>query len=295
LYVTDPTNGQILRIDPATGSTTVYAWGLPKTPPGWGDGGTFDVTFIGSTAYALVSEVSSDLNDFGVDLHDVDGIYRIDGPHSFTVIADIGAWSIAHKLPEDIGFGVMVQSGVQFSFLPYGDGFVVNDAHHNRVLRVTLDGQISQLLQFGDVVPTGMARWGTDFYMSQTGPLVPGLLPDDDASEIGQVVAFNMKTLSPVPVVGGISMPIDVEFGPGRSLYVLSQGTHKVYDYEGAPADPDTGALLRVNPDRTTTTVVARLNQPTSVKFIGNTAFIVGYNGEIWKVENLLPAGGSGL
>ena len=57
LYVTDPTHGQILRVDPSTGSYTVFASGLPKTPPGFGDGGTFDVTFIGNTAYALVSEV----------------------------------------------------------------------------------------------------------------------------------------------------------------------------------------------------------------------------------------------
>jgi len=184
LYVTDPTHGQILRVDPSTGSYTVFASGLPKTPPGFGDGGTFDVTFIGNTAYALVSEVSSDLNylDPSLDLHDIDGIYRIDGPDRFTIVADIGAWSIAHPPPP--GFDVVVFSGVQFSFLPYGDGFVVNDGHHNRVLHVTLDGQITQLLQFGDVVPTGMARWGTRFYMSQAGPLVQG----PPRVEIGQIV-----------------------------------------------------------------------------------------------------------
>src|SRR6266487_4747348 len=32
LYVTDPTHGQILRVDPSTGSYTVFASGLPKTP-----------------------------------------------------------------------------------------------------------------------------------------------------------------------------------------------------------------------------------------------------------------------
>ena len=288
LYVTDPTHGQILRVNPATGGYTVFASGLPQTPPGWGDGGTFDVTFVGNTAYALVSEVSPDtsLADPSLDLHGVDGIYRIDGPDRFTVIADIGTWEMANPPPPTIS--LMVPSGVQFSFLPYGDGFVVNDAHLNRVLYVSRDGQITELLQFGDVVPTGMARWGTDFYMSQAGPLVPG----DPAAEIGQVVAFNIKTMDPVEVVSRISLPIDVEFGPGRTLYVLSQGTHDIYDYEGSPADPNTGALLRVNPDHTTTTVVGGINRPTSVKFIGNTAFIVCYTGEIWKIENLLPARG---
>ncbi len=290
LYVTDPQNGQILRVNPATGSYTVFAWGLPKTPPGWGDGGTFDVTFVGNTAYALVSEVSSDTSvaDPSLDLHGVDGIYRIDSPHCFTIIADIGTWSIANPPPPTIS--VAVPSGVQYAFLPYRDGFVVSDAHHNRVLYVTLDGQIAQLLQFGDVVPTGLARWGTDFYMSQSGPLVQG----PPRAEIGQVVAFDSKTLNPVEVVGGIPLPIDVEFGPGRTLYVLSQGTHAINDWEGSPADPDTGALLRVNPDHTTTTVVDHINLPTSVKFIGNTAFIVCYTGKIWRIENLLPARGPG-
>src|SRR2546422_4182591 len=98
LYVTDPTHGQVLRVDPSTGSYTVFASGLPKTPPGFGDGGTFDVTFIGNTAYALVSEVSSDLNylDPSLDLHDIDGIYRIDGPDRFTIVANIGARSEEH-------------------------------------------------------------------------------------------------------------------------------------------------------------------------------------------------------
>jgi hypothetical protein len=306
LYVTDPTHGQILRVDPSTGSHTVFASGLPKTPPGWGDGGTFDVTFIGNTAYALVSEVSSDANylDPSLDLHDIDGIYRIDSPDRFTIVADIGCWSLRHAPPP--GYDLVVFSGVQFSFVPYGNGFVVNDGHHNRVLYVTpddtidykidckyndkindkIDHNITQLLQFGDVVPTGMARWGTRFYMSQAGPLVQG----PPRVEIGQVVAFDMKTLNPVEVAGGIPLPIDVEFGPGRTLYALSQGTHLDLDYLGSPADRNTGALLRVNPDGTTTTVVGPMNQPTSLKFIGNTAYIVCYTGEIWKIENLRPA-----
>jgi hypothetical protein len=288
LYVTDPTHGQILRVDPSTGSYTVFASGLPKTPPGWGDGGTFDVTFIDNTAYALVSEVSSDTSvaDPSLDLHDKDGIYRIDGPDRFTIIADIGVWSMANPPPPSIS--LIVPSGVQFAFLPYGDGFVVNDAHHNRVLYVTLDGHITQLLQFGDVVPTGMARWGTRFYMSQAGPLVQPTQTTPRV-EIGQIVAFDRKTLKPVQLAGGINLPIDVEFGPGRVLYALSQGTHLILDYEGSPADPNTGALLRVNPDGTTTTVVGPLNQPTSLKFIGNTAYVVCYTGEIWKIGNLLP------
>jgi len=55
----------------------------------------------------------------------------------------------------------------------------------------------------------------------------PGdLLPTEAAPrvEIGQVVAFDIKTLNPVEVARGIPLPIDVEFGPGRTLNV--DGNH---------------------------------------------------------------------
>ena len=42
------------------------------------------------------------------------------------------------------------------------------------------------------------------------------------------------------------------------------------------------------------TTVVGGIDLPTSVKFIGNTAYVVSYTGEIWKIENLLPPRGPG-
>ena len=45
---------------------------------------------------------------------------------------------------------------------------------------------------------------------------------------------------------------------------------------------------MKVNGDGTFSTVVLDqpLNQPTSVEFIRNTAYVVTLSGEIWKVEN---------
>ena len=54
-------------------------------------GGAVDVAFIGRTAYALVTVVGPDVGG-----HAMVGIYRVDGPNSFTVVADIGAWAVAH-------------------------------------------------------------------------------------------------------------------------------------------------------------------------------------------------------
>lgn len=93
LFVPDPAAGAILRIDPTTGDYTTFASGLPQEIPGVDFGGITDVAFIGGTAYALVSAVD-DPNFFPTG--QVNGIYRIDGPNSYTIIADIGAYNIAN-------------------------------------------------------------------------------------------------------------------------------------------------------------------------------------------------------
>jgi hypothetical protein len=78
-----------------------------------------------------------------------------------------------------------------------------------------------------------------------------------------------------------------VEFGRGRILYALSQGDFPVGDPAGSPALPNTGALVEVNEDGTFTVVMDGLNQPTSLEFIGNTAYVVTLAGEIWKIDGV--------
>ena len=88
-------------------------------------------------------------------------------------------------------------------------------------------------------------------------------------------------------VASGAPLLVDVEFGRGRSLYALSQGVFPEGERDGFPALPNTGTLVEVNPDGTMTVLVQRLNQPTSLEFIGNTAYVVNLAGEIWKIEDV--------
>ena len=88
LYVTEGAAGRISRVDPQTGEITTFASGLPTAIVGIG--GAIDVAFIGKTAYVLVTLVGPDVGG-----SDVVGIYRVDGPDSFTVVADIGEFSLA--------------------------------------------------------------------------------------------------------------------------------------------------------------------------------------------------------
>src|SRR5687768_6620728 len=89
LYVTEGFAGRVSRVDPRTGAVTTYATGLPPSIIGFG--GAMDIVFKGGTAYVLVTLVGPDVGG-----SDVVGIYRVDGPSQFTVIADIGAFALAH-------------------------------------------------------------------------------------------------------------------------------------------------------------------------------------------------------
>jgi sugar lactone lactonase YvrE len=269
LFVTEGAAGRVSQVDPLTGDVTTFAEGLP--PSIVGIGGAMDVAFIGGTAYVLVTLVGPDVGG-----SDVVGIYRVDGPDSFTVIADIGAFSIAN--PPDTDF--FVPTGVQYAMEVYRGGFLVTDGHHNRVLEVGLDGEVSEFMVFGNIVPTGLARHGNTVYMAEAGP-VPHL-PDD-----GTVVSFGPKSATVTEVASGARLLVDVEFGRGRSLYALSQGFFTPGNPEGSPADPDTGELVRVNADGTFTSIADELDRPTSLEFIGTSAYVVTFDGEIWKITDV--------
>jgi sugar lactone lactonase YvrE len=268
LYVTEGAVGKISRVDPKTGEVTTFASGLP--PSIVGIGGVYDVAFLGGTAYAMVTLVGP---QFGTN--DVVGIYRIDGPTSYTVIADIGQFSIDN--PPSTGY--FVDMGVQYSIQTYRGGFLVADGHHNRVLHVTTDGKISEFKTFDNIVPTGLALSGNTVYMAQAGPVPHN--PED-----GKVVSFSPNSSNVNTVAAGARLIVDVEISRGGALFALSQGTWDGAG-EGSPAIPNDGSLLKINDDGTFTVIAEGIDRPTSMEFIRNTAYIVTLTGEIVTVENV--------
>ncbi len=271
LYVTEGAAGRISRIDRETGQVTTFADGLPAAIPAVGLGGPMDVAFIGDTAYALVTLVGPDVGG-----SDVSGIYRIDGRSSFTVIADIGSWSIANP-PETEFF---VPSGLQYAFEPYQGDFLVTDGHHNRVLRVALNGDVSEVVALDDVVPTGLDIRGSQVYLALAGPNPH--LPED-----GRVVRFNVHNPKVKPVASGARLLVDVEFGQGNSMYGLSQGHFTPGNPDGSPADPDSGALMRADHHGQFVPVFEGLDRPTSVEIVGHTAYVTTLGGEVWEIDNI--------
>jgi hypothetical protein len=273
LFVPNGIAGTISRINAKTGERTTFASGLPPLLAPVGIGGITDVAFIGSKAYALVTLIHDPVL-FPTGL--VNGIYRIDGPNSYTIIADLGAYNLANP---PTGFNFFVSTGVSYSITTYRGGFLVNDGHLNRVLHVTLDGNITVVQSFGDIVPTGLAVKGNTIFMSQAGP-VPHL------PENGKVLSFSGS--GPVTTVAsGASLLVDVEFGRGQTLFALSQGPGVPGAPDGSPAQPNSGSLLRVNADGTFSVIADKLDRPTSMEIIGNTAYIILLSGEVLTVDNI--------
>lgn len=273
LYVTEREAGRVSRIDPRTGEVTPFASGLPKMLPQVGVGGAMDVAFIGRTAYVLVTLVEPEL---GGAEGDISGIYRVDGPNTVTPIADLGRFSLEHP-PETPFF---IPTGVQYALEPWRNGFLVTDGHHNRVLHVTFEGRVIEVVAFDNIVPTGLTVSGHTVFVAQAGPTPH--LPED-----GRVVAFEpWARKRPRTVASGARLLVDVESGRGDRLYALSQGTWDGVA-EGSPALPNTGALVEVTRDGALRPIVEGLNQPTSLELIGSTAYVVTLGGELWKIDGV--------
>lgn len=261
LYVTEPVSGEVSRVDRRTGVTSTFVSGLPVQQPGT-PGGALDVAFRGRTAYVLVSLADPQ----------VSGLYRVGRDGVPRPVADIGAWSIAHPPKTDY----FVPSGLQYAMEPYRRGFLVTDGHHNRVLYVTLDGSITQVRAFGNVVPTGLETVGRTVLVAQAGP-VPHLPRD------GRVVAFTPWRPGTREVASGGRLLVDVEKGRG-GLYALAQGHFTPGNPEGSPADPDTGQVMKAGRHGVLRAVAAGLDRPTSFEIVGRTAYVVTLDGEVWTV-----------
>ena len=269
LYVTEGAAGRVTRIDPDTGETSTFANGLP--PSLIGVGGAVDIAFLGNRAFVLVA-----LNGTDVGGTTPVGIYRVDGPTEFTLIADLGAFSQANppQTPFDLS------QGVQYALETYLGSLLVTDGHHNRVLRVTRQGRINVFRSFGNIVPTGLAVDGSTVYVGQAGAA-------PHAPADGKIVAFGPGWKSVGNVASGAPLLVDVEFGGRRKLYALAQGT---WDgaFPGSPALPLTGSLLKLAGNGNLVEVAGELNLPTSLEIMGGDAYVVTLTGEVWKLDGAI-------
>lgn len=281
LYVTNGKQGTLVRIDPDSGEATVVGSGLP--PAVVEIGGAMDVAFLHQRAYVLVSLAGADLGVADAPM----GLYALGDDGHFTLFADIGAFAAANP-PADPD--VFLAEGVQYAVDVWRDGFLVTDGHHGRVYRISRSGDVTAFLAFPttDTVLTGIETSKGDVLLASPGPI-----PHDPADS----VVFDVRRGRTEVIAGwaddyrgDAGLLVDVEYGRRGELYGLLQGhwdLDPTPENEGFPAAPRTGELVRVRGNGTFETVLAELDQPTSLDFIGKSAFIVTLNGGILRVDGL--------
>ncbi len=260
---------KILRIDPVTGAVTTAATNIPSVDFGDGAGsGLIDVAFIGNTMYYLNGAGGAEV---GFPNNPV-GIYKVNADGTSTLVANLGAYAIANPDPTQ-----QIPTGNPFGLATRGDTLLVTDGNANRVLSVTLAGVITKLIQFGNVVPTGVVSKATGpVYVTQFGPA-----PHPPGNSF--LVSIDAATGVATTIDDGTQL-IGVDFS-GDVVYVVNMGDQAV-DPDGPPAKPFTGTLYRLTAGNLVA-VATGFMLPVALNITNNTAYITTLTGEVWKVANL--------
>ncbi|MGH3752450.1 MAG: ScyD/ScyE family protein [Pseudonocardiaceae bacterium] len=159
-------------------------------------------------------------------------------------------------------------------------GAAVTDAGGNSLVQVGFDRRIETLAVFGSrmvdappflglppgaqipmqSVPTGVvSRGGAHFVSELTGfPFQVG------AARVHRVVPGQ----PPQVFATGLTNAIDLDFGPGGTLYVLEIAHNSLL------ADPPRGALVKVRPGQAPEVVLDGLNFPTGLTIQGGSAYL---------------------
>lgn len=253
-YTGGPT-ARISKVAPSGARTTVTE-GLPSTQTSPASGGAIsgvaDVAFRNNTLYALVTGGGASHGNPDAP----NGLYRIASDGSYTLVVDLGEYLRTHPVqaPEEDDFE---PDGSWYSMLPITDGFLLVEANHGEVDKVTPGGAVSRIADisaaFGHAVPTASAMNGQDLYVGtlSTFPIEPG------SASVLKVAPDGTVT----KVFGGFTTVVGLAFDPQGRLYVLQMST------AGPKPTPGTGNIVRVAPDGTQEVVASGLTFPTAMTF----------------------------
>jgi hypothetical protein len=165
--------------------------------------------------------------------------------------------------------------------LPDGDVLIVDASYNGIIRRSRSSGALSDFCLFPpsgqiDVVPTGIAYDGQDFYIGT----LTGLPVPKGAAKVYKINASGV----PSAYAGGFTAIVDIARNPvDGTIAVLKHG-----DF-GPPWLNNSGALYRINKNMTVDTLVAVLNRPSGMAFNPTGDLFVSSFGDnnILKISNI--------
>jgi hypothetical protein len=206
-------------------------------------------------------------------------LVKVEPSGQWRVVADIAAFEAsgnpAGGSPYSNPYGVLAEAGGRF----------VVDAGGNSLVEVAANGNVSLVATFpstaapppfnqSEAVPTKIERGPDGALYVSTLSGVPFLA--------GSAVIYRVVPgQAPQVYEGGFKTITDFAFGPDGSLYIVQFATAPLFF--GGP-----GALIRVAPDGTRSTITTDLFQPTGVTVGPDGAIYVSNNGTLTDAGEVL-------
>lgn len=211
--------------------------------------GVADIAWIGGTMYAITAGSGC---SHGV-AHTVNGVYRVNGNNTPTLVANLSAFQMAHPTaheePEDFE-----PDGTWYSMIADRGALYAVEPNHGELDRITTNGSISRVADIsasqGHIVPTVVAAHG-NFYVGNLDTFpIPG-----GASKILKITPSGYVTA----VAHGLDTILGIAFDNRDRMYVLENTV-------GAPGPaPGHGDIVRIDPNGKKTIILSGLNLPTGM------------------------------
>jgi plastocyanin/sugar lactone lactonase YvrE len=255
------TNARLSRIPPG-GQRQDFVTGLPNVGLYGG------IEMLGASGMAVLGGALYEVAAGHITVSPA--LSRVTADGTLQRIADVGAYNRTHPVPGDNGDAVPL--GNPFDMVALGDSLYISDGNYNRILKVTVDGTITTLVDFGgDPTTVGLAA-GPDnnLYVAQFGlaPYTPGSGRVDRVAPNGTVTQG---------AVANLTTPIDVAFDRDGTMFVLQFAAQ--FNPQRLRYVPSGGEVRRVNSDGSTSIVVSGLMFPTSMTFGPDGALYVSNYG----------------
>ncbi|MGH9727522.1 MAG: ScyD/ScyE family protein [Candidatus Acidiferrales bacterium] len=237
-YYGSTTGSRISKID-AHGNVTTYVDNLPSSEAGGLASGVADVAFIGKTMYAVLAGAGCSHGVPSIP----NGVIRVNPDHSWTMIADLGAFLRTHPVanPTDPITGDFEPDGTWYSMIGLRGALYAIEPNHGEMDKITTDGKITRVIDIsasqGHVVPTVVGDHGV-FYVSNLGRFDPEQL---NTQSVFQITPSGQLKV----VANGLSKVLGLAFDGHNRLYVLETS----YSTSDPGPEPGTGRLIRILPN----------------------------------------------
>lgn len=246
---------RISKVSP-NGAVSTVADGLPSSQTseafGYLVSGVADVAFIHGKLYGLIGGAGCSHGLAGTS----NGIVRINHDGSWTQIADLSAFQMAHPVanpepddfePDGTWYGMTAVDGVLYAVEP----------NHGELDAITTSGRIRRVADIsniqGHIVPTAIVSDGQNFFVGnlERFPI------HGETSKVLKITRDGRITTIAIDFSTILGLAIDHK---GR-LYVLENTTGNPFP------TPGTGKILRIDGKHQYTEITSGLNLPTAMTF----------------------------